>query len=341
MDHIAIDLGGRESQVCIRKPDGSIARELRVKTKALPRLLAEQASPCRVIVETSAEAFAIADAAKEAGHEVRVVAATLVTALGVGERGTKTDRRDAQKLSEVSCRIELPSVHVPSKDSRALKSMCAGRDAMVRSRTLLINSIRGFLRTQLRKLEVKTGSPLQFPDRVRAALPEMPEWVERMILVVEELNSQLLDADKELAAAAKEDSVCRRLMTVPGVGPLTAVLFTAVLDRIDRFPSAHKVQAYLGLTPGEDSSSDRKRRTSITKAGNAAMRRVLVQAAWAARRTKTPHPMVAWSLAIEKRRGKNVAVIALARKMAGILFALWRDGTEYSAEFSTPPTQNC
>lgn len=82
MDHIAIDLGGRESQVCIRKADGSIVREQRVKTKSLPHLLAEQASPCRVIVETSAEAFAIADAALEAGHQVKVVPATLVTALG-------------------------------------------------------------------------------------------------------------------------------------------------------------------------------------------------------------------------------------------------------------------
>ncbi len=341
MDHIAIDLGGRESQVCIRKADGSIVREQRVKTKSLPHLLAEQASPCRVIVETSAEAFAIADAALEAGHQVKVVPATLVTALGVGERRTKTDRRDAQKLSEVSCCIELPSVHIPSKPSRALKSMCAGRDAMIRSRTLLINSVRGFLRTQLRKLEIQKGSPAQFPDRVRDALPEMPEWVERMVLVIEELNAQLLEADKELAAVAKQDAVCKRLMTVPGVGPITAVLFTAVLDQIDRFPSAHKVQSYLGLTPGEDSSSDRKRRTSITKAGSAAARRVLVQAAWAARRTKSPQPMVAWSLEVEKRRGKNIAVIALARKMAGILFALWRDGTEYSAEFKAPLTQNC
>jgi transposase len=106
-------------------------------------------------------------------------------------------------------------------------------------------------------------------------------------------------------------------MTVPNVGPVTAVRFVAALDEVGRFESAHKVQAYLGLTPGEDSSSDRQRRTSITKAGSTATRWALVQTAWAARRAKGRHPVVEWSLDVEKRREKRVAVLALARKMAG------------------------
>jgi transposase len=330
MDHIAIDLGGRESQVCIRKADGSITRETKVATKSLPRLFAAQTEACRVIVETSAEAFAIADAASAAKHEVRVVPATLVTALGVGSRRTKNDRRDAQILSEVSCRIDLPSVHVPTAKSRLRKSMAAGRDAMIRARTLMINAVRGFLRTQLRAVEVRTGATETFPTRVREALPEMEEWLERMVLTIEELNAQIEAADAELVTLAKEDELCRRWMKVPGVGPLTAVLFAAVLDTPERFASAAKVQSYLGLTPGEDSSAERQRRTSITKAGNGAMRRVLVQAAWAARRTKKgTHPMLEWATEVEKRRGKRVAVTALARKMAGILFAMWRDGSDY------------
>jgi len=101
-----------------------------------------------VVVETCAEAFAIADAARDAGHEVRVVSATLVKTLGVGARRTKIDRRDAQVLSEVSCRIDLPSVHVPSSQSRQVKSICGMRDALVSSRTQLINNLRGWLRGQ-------------------------------------------------------------------------------------------------------------------------------------------------------------------------------------------------
>jgi transposase len=147
--------------------------------------------------------------------------------------------------------------------------------------------------------------------------------------MIDELSRQIDEANDELATMAKQDVTCLRLMTVPGVGPVTALRFVAALDEIGRFPDAHKVEAYLGLTPGERSSSDRQQRTSITKAGSPALRRTLVQAAWAARRCRQAHPMIAWVTEVEKRRGKRVAIIALARKMVGILYAIWRDGTTY------------
>ncbi len=138
MQHVAIDLGGKESQLCARATDGSIVKEARVSTRSLPKLL-EAMEPSRVILETSAEAFLIADAALAHGHEVRVVPATLVRQLGVGARGIKTDRRDAQTLSEVSCRIDLPSVHIPSSLARKFKSLCGSREILVKTRTMLIN----------------------------------------------------------------------------------------------------------------------------------------------------------------------------------------------------------
>ena len=121
-------------------------------------------------------------------------------------------------------------------------------------------------------------------------------------------------------------------MTVPGVGPLTALRFVAALDDVTRFESAHQVESYLGLVPGENSSSDRQQRLSITKAGPRALRWVLVQAAWALHtRCRKPEaiPLQLWSHRIEQRRGKRTAIIALARKLAGILYALWRDGSVY------------
>ena len=140
---------------------------------------------------------------------------------------------------------------------------------------------------------------------------------------------------------AKAHPICPRLMSVPGVGPITALAFVAVIDDVSRFKNAHQLEAYLGLTPGESSSSSRVQRTSITKAGNSMVRRCLVQCAWAAKHShrRRPLEMVTWSLEIEKRRGKRVAVTALARKIAGILFALWRDNTSYVARQSAqPPT---
>src|SRR5882672_734066 len=123
MEHVAIDLAGRESQICIRGTDGTILVECRRPTATLGQYLAGR-PPSRVVVETCAEAFAVADQAVLAGHQVRVVPATLVRSLGVGARRTKTDARDARVLSEVSCRIDLPSVHVPSALSRRRKSIC-------------------------------------------------------------------------------------------------------------------------------------------------------------------------------------------------------------------------
>src|SRR6266481_3454020 len=117
MEHVAIDLGGRKSQICIRGADGTVVEEQLVVNEVLRELLVRRPKS-RVVMETCAEAFAIADAALSAGHEVRVVPATLVKSLGVGARRTKTDRRDARTLSEVSCRIDLPSVHIPSARSR-------------------------------------------------------------------------------------------------------------------------------------------------------------------------------------------------------------------------------
>src|SRR5881392_4256511 len=104
MDHVAIDLGGKESQICVRRSDGTIVEEKRVRTYALARYL-EKRAPSVVVLETCAEAFRVADAACEAGHQVKVVPASLVKSLGVGAHGVKNDRRDAQNLSAASCRM--------------------------------------------------------------------------------------------------------------------------------------------------------------------------------------------------------------------------------------------
>ncbi len=332
MKHVAIDLGRRESQICIRQSDETIVEQARVPTRSLPRLMARW-EPRRVILETSAEAFKIADAARAAGHQVRVVPATLVKQLGVGDRGVKTDRKDAQALSRVSCRIDLPSVHVPTELSRALKSMCGNREELIECRTKLINNVRGWLRTQL--WQVRTGATSTFTERVRAhatTLKEtIPEHVDRTLPLIEEITRQIRAADKRLAQIAKEHPICQRLMSVPGVGPVTAVRFVAAVDDVSRFRNAHAIQSYIGLTPGEISSSDDKRRTAITKAGPRALRKTLVQAAWCLMRSSRNDPLANWARELADRKHKFVAVVALARKLSGILFAIWRDGTTYRA----------
>lgn len=337
MQHIAIDLGGRESQVCIRSSDGTVVLEQKVATRTLGIFLSRQPHS-RVVLETCAEAFRIADLALGCEHEVRVVPATLVRTLGVGARGIKTDRRDAQVLSEVSCRVDLPSVHVPSDMARRRRTMCGMREELVASRTALINCVRGWTRTEL--LKVASGTSRTFSKRLRnAALarPEgLPEHVERLLKVIDALNEQIRAADEELEEIAEKDPVCNRLMSIPGVGPVTSLRFVAAIDDVSRFASAHAVASFLGLTPGENSSSERKQRTGITKAGPAAVRRALGQAAWVLRKNRPLDPMSQWAKQIELRRGKLVATTALARKLAGVLFALWRDGSRYEPRHAKP-----
>jgi transposase len=339
MDHVAIDLGGINSQVCVRSGDGKVKLERKIATRKLRDFFAT-IQPSVVILETCAEAMAVASQAKACGHDTRIVPATLVRSLGVGARGVKTDERDAQALSAASCRVELQSVHIPSSRARELKQMMGARDALVHARTLLCNHVKGQLRSQLLRVR---ATPPKLPEAVRKLLLEkrqgMPMHLERVLKSVEVLTAQILEATKEVSRIAKGDPVCCRLMTVPGVGPITSLRFLSTVDDPTRFKKTHQLESYLGLTPGEDSSSSRQRRTGITKAGSSAVRWTLVEAAWSFRRTQPEDPAILWYEEMAKRRGKKIAIVALARKLAGILFAIWRDGTSYDPRRSARATQ--
>jgi transposase len=179
----------------------------------------------------------------------------------------------------------------------------------------------------------RNGTLSTLPKKVRtrfeAVGAPVPPHLERQLTVIEQLNAAVKEATEDVSAWAEANPICVRLMTAPGVGALTSLRFVAAIDRIERFPEAHQLEAYLGLTPGEDSSSERRRITSITKAGPSAVRWTLVQATWTALRVRPEDPMCTWARQVAHRRGIRVAVVALARKLAGVLFAMWRDGTDY------------
>jgi len=332
MNHVAVDLGSRKSQVCVRSADGKVQEEAKVSTKALITVF-QRLEKSRVVVETSAEAFAVADQASAAGHEVTVVPATLAPTLGVGQRGVKTDRKDAQNLSKASCLMEeLPNVHRPSLEARERRAMLTSRAALISVRTQLVNNVKGWARTQL--LHIPTGKISTFPKRAReAALAEphgLPSYIERTLKTLEAVCEQTSAADEELEQLCEQDPTCQRLMTIPGVGPVTSMSFRAAIDDVSRFRTAHAIASYLGLTPGENSSGMKTSRLGITNAGSTKVRTALVQAAWCAYRTRPQDPMVKWARQLAERKPVQVAIVALARKMSGILFALWRDGTTYN-----------
>ena len=335
MNHVAVDLGSRQSQFCVRSSTGEIEQEGRVATPKLESFFSELPHS-RVVLETCAESFAVAEMAKRAGHVVSLVPASLAPSLGVGQRGVKSDKRDAQNLSLASARMEtLPSVHLPSMVAREHRALLTSRDALVQSRTLFVNSVRGWLRTQL--LRVRAVKPAAFPGEVRklalSRATGLPTHIESLLSIVDALNEQIAKLTSEVKRLANEDSVCERLMTMPGVGPVTALSFKATVDNVGRFKTPHALQSFLGLTPGERSSGETSQKTGITKAGPTRTRWVLVQAAWSAFNTQPNEPMVRWARELTLRKPRPVAVVALARKMSGILWAMWTHQKAYDPAY--------
>jgi len=178
------------------------------------------------------------------------------------------------------------------------------------------------------------GAPETFSTRVEELTlpPALTPVIAPLLDLLGPLNHQLEVLDQELAQIVAAHEVARHLITVPGVGPVTAAAFVATLDDVTRFRDAHQVEAYLGLIPSEWSSSETQRRGHITKAGNGRLRWLWVQAAWGILRRRQRLETAAlrdWAERMAGRRGRAIAAVALARRLAGILFAIWRDGTDY------------
>jgi transposase len=160
-----------------------------------------------------------------------------------------------------------------------------------------------------------------------------------LLAVMRPLNRQPAYSDATIERLAAHDERVQRLRTVPSIGPVTAAAFVATIDDVRRFSHAHQVEAYLGLVPRELSSGDSQHRGSITKAGPPRPRWLLIQAAVSILRRRPPEAdaLRAWALRIAARRGKQIAVVALARRLAGILYALLRDGTVFTPRRSPQP----
>lgn len=165
--------------------------------------------------------------------------------------------------------------------------------------------------------------------------PRLRQELAPLLGLMSTLNRRIEAADAHLATLAEQDAVVRRLCSAPGFGPVTAVSFVATIDRVERFQRAHEVESYLGLTPRESSSGEKQHRGRVTKAAHGRTRWLLVEAAWSlllhGERPETA-ALKGWAERLALRRGKRVAVVALARRLAGILFALWRDQAEFQAK---------
>jgi len=322
----AIDLHMRYSQIRIVDAEGGVLREQRVPTNRERLIRAfEGDGSMRVLLEAGTESEWVAQALEAAGHEVIVADPNYAPMYGEIRRKVKTDRRDVAALAEANRRGWYRATHRVSRAQRAVRQVLRSRRQLVQMRSGAISLIRSLLRQDGYRLP--RGCSEQVPARVMAlVLPSaVMETLAPLRSIVETLTTEIAAVDARLATQATADPVVGRLQSVPGVGPVVALTFRAFVDDVSRFGGASQVSAAIGLVPREDSSAERRHRGHITKAGPRELRSLLVQAAWACWRSKASGTLRAWVERLAGRRGKRIAVVALARRLSRILFAVWRD----------------
>jgi transposase len=328
----AIDLHMKDSQIRIVDAEGRVLREGRVRT-TVERLVGifDGCGSMRILLETGTESEWVAQALEAAGHEVIVADPNYAPMYGEIRRKVKTDRRDVVALAEANRRGWYRATHRVSSEQRAVRQVLRSRRQLVQMRSGTIALIRSLLRQRGYRV------PRSSSERVAARLAtmvlpsELTETIAPLRRMVEALTTEIADVDARLATQAKADPVVRRLQSVPGVGPVVALTFRAFIDDVGRFAHAGQVSAAIGLVPREDSSAERRHRGHITKAGPRELRSLLVQAGWACWRSKASGTLRAWVERLAGRRGKRIAVVALARRLSRILFALWRDQSVFDA----------
>jgi len=328
----AIDLHMRDSQIRIIDAEGRELRGGRVRTSAARLVEAfDGYGPMRILVETGTESEWVAQALEAVGHELVVADPNFAPMYGEIRRKVKTDRRDVVALSEANRHGWYRATHRVSRPQRERRQWLCSRRHLVQMRTGTISLMRSLLRQAGYRLP--TGSSARVPARLATlTLPAgLQDTLAPLRRMVETLTTEIADVDARLAGVAATDPIVQRLQSVPGVGSVVALTFRAFVDDIDRFAHAGQVSAAIGLVPREDSSAERRHRGHITKAGPRELRSLLVQAAWACWRSPASGTLRVWVERLAGRRGKRIAVVALARRLSRILFAVWRDQSVFDA----------
>lgn len=329
----AIDLHMRYSQIRILDETGAVVRDQRVVTSR-ERLTAvfEGQGPMRILLETGTESEWVAQALEEAGHAVVVADPNFAPMYGDVQRTVKTDRRDVAALAEANRRGWYRATHRVSAAQRAIRQVLRTRRLLVQQRSGTIALLRSLLRQA--GYRMPTGLSRNAPAHLaQLGLPRaLAQTLAPLKRLIEALTTEIAAVDARLRTLTGADPIVQRLQSVPGVGPIVAITFRATLDDIRRFAHAGQVSARLGLVPREDSSAERRHRGHITKAGPRELRSLLVQAGWAcarSRRVPGSTALRAWAERLARRRGKRIAIVALARRLSRILYAVWRDGTTF------------
>jgi transposase len=334
MEHYAgIDVSLKDSSVCVVDAAGRIVHEGKVASE--PEALISWLRSLRVQVSRiGLEAGPLSQWLHAELEKARFEAVLLETRhvkAALSAMTVKTDRKDARGIAQLLRMGWFRPVHRKSPAAQEVRALLVGRKLLQGKLRDVELSIRGILRGF--GLKVGEVSKAKFAARIRelAAGQEMLETVTGAMLAAREaLLAEFMRLHRRMLAIVRADAVCRRLMTVPGVGALVSITFKATVDDPGRFRSSKSVGAHFGLTPKRYQSGETDVTTGISKVGDAMVRTALYEAANAVLSRPTRFSaMKRWAMDVAKRRGLKRAKVALARKIGTVLHRMWVDGTEF------------
>jgi transposase len=327
-------VGDRFSHYCELDEAGVVVAEGRMQTTAIA--LSRHFSTCgraRVVLEVGTHSPWISRLLEELGHEVIVANARRVRLIYAND--SKSDQVDAEVLARVG-RMDIRLLHPIRHRGPEVQTDLAllrSRECLVRARTQLINHVRGA--TKSVGARISSCSTPAFARRAQEEIPDMLRpALEPLIELIDVLTQQIRSADREIERhCAERYPETHRLRQIHGVGPITSLCYVLTLEDPARFKSGRSVGAYLGLRPRQRDSGDRTPQLRITKRGDAMLRRLLVNSAQYILGPFGPDcDLRRWGLALAERGGANAkkrAVVAVARKLAQVLYALWVHDVDY------------
>jgi len=253
-------------------------------------------------------------------------------------RKQKTDRQDAQLILKLMLKDDFPQIWVPSGENRDLRQLLWHRHRLVQARTRIMNQLQAIALNEGLRCKKRL-----WRERGRQQLEayRLAPWASRrrrdLLELLDRLNPSIAELSQAIEQEAEQSSAAQRLMTHPGVGALTALAFVLIIGQADRFQSGQQIASYLGLVPLEKSSGNRRRLGHITKQGSSMVRFLLVEAAQV-----TVRSLPEWRrkyVHLMMRRGRKIAKVAMARRLAVALYWMWRKGGNYEQSQSSVRTR--
>jgi len=334
---LGIDLGKNSCSIVGLDVRGAVVLRRRMRREGIIKLAAKL-KPCVAAIEACCGAHHLGRVLRAQGHEVRLMSPEYVRPY---VKSQKNDDRDAEAIAEAATRPTMRFVELKSEEQLDMQTLHRARDRLVGERTALINQLRAVLfergiivaqgRRKLERQLTEMGTQIDaLSQRMRMLIQDMrTQWYE--------LDRRIAEFDKELTEWARDDEAARRLRTIPGIGVLNATALVAAIGHGESFARGRDLAAWLGLVPRQVTTGGKPRLVGISKRGNKYLRKLLIHGARAALPTllESPTPLGGWLRALIARMHKNVAVVALANKLARIAWAVLRHGKTFGIEAST------